>query len=128
MPIHHLKSTPGNGMLEVAFSFFWGEHPRVSMTAVRSYPVARYRHDARQRAAEKRRATPLFKDKHWNQCHRDFLAHLRQRNNVSKTWILYDDVLRLLFIDPTKRPDQYTRAEIEHFLCKSFSTAYPTPG
>lgn len=101
-----------------------GEYPY----AERGYTVARYRHNVRQQAAAKRRATPLWKDKHWNQCHRDFIAHLRQRNNVSKTWILYDDILRLLFTDPTKKPDQYTRAEIEHFLGKSFSRASTQPG
>jgi site-specific recombinase XerD len=60
---------------------------------------------------------PFFEDGEWERCIRHFLASVRGYSGSEKTERQYRSVLRRLFADPQKKPDTFTTAQIEDFVC-----------
>lgn len=58
----------------------------------------------------------LFASEQWERCYRDFLQSIREHSGSEDSAYQYERVLRRFFTVPNKRPDQYTRQDVEAFL------------
>jgi site-specific recombinase XerD len=70
--------------------------------------------------ASPQKTEPTFKHPGWRRCIRDFLADIRARNPKATTHTTYVGHLRRFFLDPGKRPDTYTKGDVEQYLIASF--------